>query len=363
MRPYFFALCLFFSCAALHGVSCTNSSGTITQTTDTARTTTALPPPAWFLGASGDTADVAGTTTPQAGLVLMGGSTDVDEAMRWMLERAGGGDVVIIRATGSTGYNDYLFALGAKVNSVETLRINSRAFANDPAVERRLRNAEMVFIAGGDQADYVNFWRGTRVQEALNYLANVKKIPIGGTSAGCAILGRTYFSALQGTIRSEPALTNPYDALVTLSRNDFLSMPFMENTISDTHYNNPVRVGRHLAFMARMVQDSSISPAQMRGIGVEERTAVAIAADGKATVFGSSEAYFLQGSSAQATPEICRPGMPLTWDRNNQAVRGYVILGSRQGNGSFNLATWANASATGGTWHDYWVVNGINSER
>jgi cyanophycinase len=314
------------------------------------------------LGAAGDTADVAGTNV-QAGLVLMGGSTDVDEAMRWMLERAGGGDVVIIRASGSTGYNNYLFALGAKVNSVETLRINSRDIANSPEVEQRLRNAEMVFIAGGDQADYVKFWRGTRVQETLNYLARVKKIPIGGTSAGCAILGGVYFSALQGTIRSEPALTNPYDPLVTLHRNDFLALPFLENTITDTHYNNPVRVGRHLAFMARMVQDSSISPAQMRGIGVEERTAVAVTADGKATVFGASEAYFLQGASAQATPEVCRAGMPLTWDRNKQAVRGYVILGSRQGSGSFNLATWADASVSGGTWRNYWVVNGVNDER
>ena len=362
MKSRFLAPCICLWFALFPLLSCGNSGGTSTQTTDTTRTTTAPPLPAWFLGAAGDTADVAGTN-PQAGIVLMGGSTDVDDAMRWMLERAGGGDVVIIRATGSTGYNEYLFTLGAKVNSVETLRINSRAIANDPAVERRLRNAEMVFIAGGDQADYVNFWRGTRVQEALNYLANVKKIPIGGTSAGCAILGHTYFSALQGTIRSEPALANPYDPLVTLHRNDFLTMPFLDNTITDTHYNNPVRVGRHLTFMARMVQDSSISPAQMRGIGVEERTAVAIAADGKAIVFGASEAYFLQGASALATPEVCRAGMPLTWDRNRQAVRGYVILGSRTGNGSFNLATWADASASGGTWRTYWVTSGVVNER
>jgi cyanophycinase len=362
MKTHFYTFLMFSCCLLLHLASCGTSGSTSTQTTDTTRTTTTLPLPAWFLGASGDTADVAGINT-QAGIVLMGGSTDVDEAMRWMLERAAGGDVVILRATGSTGYNDYLFGLGAKVNSVETLRINSRTIANDPAVERRLRNAEMVFIAGGDQADYVNYWRGTRVHEALNYLANVKKIPIGGTSAGCAILGRTYFSALQGTIRSEPALANPYDPLVTLHRNDFLTMPFLENTITDTHYNNPVRIGRHLAFMARMIQDSSISPSQMRGIGVEERTAVAIAADGKAIVFGISQAYFLQGASSLATPEVCRLGMPLTWERNKQAVRGYVVVGSRQGNGSFNLATWGDSSAVGGTWQNYWVVNGVANER
>lgn len=364
IKPRFHAFSTILTAAiiALSCSACGNTTGTTSGTmTDTTRTNPSTPPPAWLLGSVGDTADAPQGTT-QFGLVLMGGSTDVDEAMRWMLERAGGGDVVIIRATGSTGYNDYLFTLGAKVNSVETIRINSRATADDPSVERRLRNAEMVFIAGGDQADYVNYWRGTKVQAALNYLATVKKIPIGGTSAGCAILGRTYFGALQGTIRSEPALQNPYDALVTLSRNDFLDMPFLENTITDTHYDNPVRVGRHLVFMARMIQDSGVAPLQMRGIGVEERTAVAVDAAGQAVVFGRGQAHFLQGASAQATPEICRTGQPLTWNRNKQAVRAYVIAGGTRGNGTFNLATWADAAVSGGTWRKYWAVNGIQNE-
>lgn len=346
-------------------VSCERGAGTPTpQPTDTTRSVASIQPPDWVLGVSGDTSDVqARGSGTQFGLVLMGGSTDVDEAMRWMLERAGGGDVLVLRATGSTGYNDYLFRLGASVNSVETLLINSRAIANNPDVERRVRNAEMVFISGGDQADYVNFWRGTRLHEALNWLATVKKIPIGGTSAGCAILGSTYFTALQGTIRSEAAVQNPYDPLIIMGRNDFLAMPFLENTITDTHYNNPIRTGRHLVFMARMIQDSGVAPQQMRGIGVEERTAVAVNAEGRATVFGSGRAFFLRGSSASATPEVCRAGQPLTWERDKQAVRGYVVSASRSGTGAFNLATWADSGATGGTWLRYWVVNGVQEER
>lgn len=317
-------------------------------------TTTQTPTQNVWLGLVGDTSDVQGTT--QAGTVLMGGSTDVDEAMRWMLTRAGGGDVVIIRASGSTGYNDYLFALGAKVNSVETLLINSRDLANNPEIARRVRNAEMVFIAGGDQANYVNFWRNTRLHEALNYLATVKKVPIGGTSAGCAILGRLYFSALQGTIRSEEALANPYDARITLGRNDFLTMPFLANTITDTHYDNPDRVGRHLTFLARIVKDTTLG-APMQGIGVEERTAVAINADGKATVFGSGRAFFLWQNDAQTKPEECVAGKPLTWDGKHQAVRSYIITGSAQGNGTFDLTNWS-ATQTGGRAGYYAIFSG-----
>ena len=108
------------------------------------------------IGISGDSSDVV--TKAQFGVVLAGGSTDVDEAMKWMMDRTGGGDFLIIRASGSTGYNDYLKELG-NVNSVETLLIDSREKAMSPLVGKRIREAEGLFIAGGDQWNYVRFWR------------------------------------------------------------------------------------------------------------------------------------------------------------------------------------------------------------
>ena len=81
------------------------------------------------IGITGDTADVHVPT--RNGFVLSGGSTDVKEALLWMIERAKGGDVVIVRASGATGYNDFIYGLGG-VNSVETLLINSRELAQTP---------------------------------------------------------------------------------------------------------------------------------------------------------------------------------------------------------------------------------------
>lgn len=43
----------------------------------------------------------------QPSFVLAGGGTDNDDAMRWMLTRAKGGDVLVLRASGSNGYNNY----------------------------------------------------------------------------------------------------------------------------------------------------------------------------------------------------------------------------------------------------------------
>lgn len=294
---------------------------------------------------TGDPADV--TTTTTGGLVLMGGSTDVDEAIRWMIQKSGGGDFVIIRASGADGYNPYIYSELGGVNSVETLILDTRTKAQDATVAQKIRNAEAVFIAGGNQANYVNYWKDTPVEDALNYLVNTKKVPVGGTSAGCAILGQQYYSALSGSVTSTQVLANPYHRDVTIGNNDFINAPFLANTITDTHYNNPDRKGRHFGFLARMTKDWSL---QAKGIGVEERTAVLIDQNGTARVVGELKAYFLQRHNS-STPEQCVSRKALTWNRSGQAVRVYEIQGSATvagANASLDLTNWT--TGTGGTW-------------
>lgn len=99
------------------------------------------------IGIVGNPLDVIRITT--GGTVLVGGGTDVDEIFQWMMKKAGGGDFVVIRATGTDAYDSYIYGLGV-IDSVETLLINSTELANDDQVEETLRGAEAVFIAGGD---------------------------------------------------------------------------------------------------------------------------------------------------------------------------------------------------------------------
>ena len=309
------------------------------------------------IGIVGNPLDVVRITT--GGTVLMGGGTDVDEIFQWMIQKAGGGDFVVIRATGTDAYNSYIYGLGV-VDSVETLLINSKSLANNAEVVATLRLAEAVFIAGGDQANYVNFWKGTQVEEALNWLRNVKEIPIGGTSAGCAILGRTYFSALSGTVTSDEALQDPYNKYMTFGRNDFLDQPYLSDVITDTHFNDPDRRGRLVTFLARMNQDYEVLA---RGIGLDESTAVCIESNGTGRVFGSGTAFFLNQNGRSTTPETCVKGTPLDWYRSRQAVAVYKINGDKKGSGTFDLTTWNGGS--GGVSQYYYVDHGrlgISSE-
>jgi cyanophycinase-like exopeptidase len=323
---------------------------------------------------TGDTADVVRPHTP--GIVLAGGGTDNNDAMSWLIRQASGGDVVVLRASGSDGYNRYLFAdLGVTVNSVETLLVTSLAGANDPYVERRIREAEAIFIAGGDQYLYYSLWRNTRLHEALQWAISQKRITVGGTSAGMMVLSGAYYTPSGSGITSDQALQNPYHpAMDILGNGDFLSVSLLRNVITDTHYDQRGRAGRHVTMMARLEQDRSIN---VRGIACNERTAVCIpllgADSGIAKVYGSRAedfAYFMQSHCdvPQSLPEVCKAGEPLTWNKSGQAVKVYAVQGTTLGTNSFDLRTWNIPGSTsigthGGTWQHWAVVNGQLQQR
>ncbi|MCB0637011.1 MAG: cyanophycinase, partial [Lewinella sp.] len=86
-------------------------------------------------------------TQPQGGVCMMGGATEHDNAMRWFLQRADGGDVLVLRASGADGYNSYLYSeLGETVNSVETIVFNNASAATEPYVQQAIQQAEAIWL-------------------------------------------------------------------------------------------------------------------------------------------------------------------------------------------------------------------------
>jgi cyanophycinase len=279
--------------------------------------------------AVGNQNDVTKTTV--AGTVLMGGGTDVDAAFQWMINKSGGGDFVVIRATGTNAYNPYIYALGT-VDSVETLIIKSRTAAADPFVVNKIRNAEALWIAGGDQSDYINFWKGTPVADAINYVANTKHAPVGGTSAGLAVLGQFLYTGALGSVTSSQALANPFHRYVTLDR-DFVQIANLGGVITDSHFVTRDRLGRLVTFIGRIIKDGWASSAH--GIGIDEATAILVEPNGASTRVGSGAAYFF---TSNGVPQVCVSGTPLTYT----GLAVYKVNGAA----TFNLATWSGAGGT-----------------
>jgi cyanophycinase-like exopeptidase len=294
------------------------------------------------------TGNAADVVRPTSGLlVLQGGGDDVDENYVQMGARGGGGDFVVLRATGDDGYQAYIHGL-CHCDSVETLVVDNRAAAFDPYVVETVRNAEALFIAGGDQADYVRFWKGTPLEDAINFVV-AKPAPIAGTSAGMAILGEFSYSAMTPeSLTSATALADPYAADLTLER-DFLVVPRLAGIITDQHLQERDRIGRTVALMARLLQDGWTTEA--RAIAADRETAVHIdPVTGKAEVFATADhptpyAYFM---SASRKPERCEPGQPLTF--------GNVDVYRLAPGGSFDLATW---KGEGGLAYQLSVESGV----
>lgn len=276
----------------------------------------------------GNPGDVRRPTRPA--LILAGGGVDVDATMRFFGERAEAGDLVVLRTSGGGGYNQYLLDLTG-ADSVETFVIASRRRAEDPYVLARVSQAEGVFVAGGDQADYVNFWGGTPLARAIDNVV-ARGAPLGGASAGLAILGEWVFAALAGTVTSAQALADPFDERVTLVHS-LLHVPSLRGVITDSHFATRDRMGRLISFLARIAVETG--DGAVRGIGIDEATALLVDEHGTGTVAGRGAAYFLHASAA---PQRCVPGEPLTFHN--------VVVQKTVAGQVFDVRSWDGAGLT-----------------
>ncbi len=244
---------------------------------------------------------------PQMGLMLMGGGGWAKDAFRWLVEKGGGGHFVILRASGADELQKELYHDIGGVASAETLVFSNRKAASDPRVLEIVRRADGIFLAGGDQSNYVRYWKGTPLNKALDAHVRAGK-PIGGSSAGLAILGGYSYGAMDGgSLTSKSALADPMGPEVTLVQN-FLHFPYLANVITDSHFGARQRLGRLLVFIARLAKkERNIS---ITGIGIDENTALCIDAQGVGRVFTGSHGNAWLARPMRAADRIVA-GQPL----------------------------------------------------
>lgn len=257
------------------------------------------------------------------GVLLMGGGTEVDSAfVNDAYPVANGGDVVVLRATGTNGYQAYLYSdipalipaaqhPALQPDSVETLIVDSVAKANSAYVAETVTYANLVWIAGGDQSAYLNFWKGTALETALRQ-AYARGAVIGGTSAGMAVNGEWIYDPDGVTAAtSATAVANPYNSAMLFST-DFLDLPLSYDLVAETHFANRDRMGRVLAFMARLRQDGA--PA-ITGVALDEGTSFYIPPS-RVGVFrrqGTSGAGYILREGANTQRVRVSPGQTLIY--------------------------------------------------
>jgi cyanophycinase len=276
----------------------------------------------------------------KAGYLLAGGGSTPDDAYRWFTRHAGGGDALTIRDSGDDAMNKVFIGAGI-VASASTLLFRSRQDSADSVVVDIIRKASAIFVADGNQWNYVRIWKGTPIAATINELIH-KGLPVGGAGQGLAVLGEFCFAGEHGGVESKQAVANPFDPAVGIADN-FIRIPLLKGVITDSYFVTRERMGRMLVFLARLVRDGKARPAS--GIGVDEGDAVLLEADGSATLSGPGFAYFLRVTEA---PQVCEPGKPLTF----RGISVYRIGSS----GRFDVKRWRGE---GGTAYTVSVEDGV----
>ena len=229
------------------------------------------------------------TKTPgqvSGGLLLLGGGDRNVGSMKWFFAKAGNGHIVVLSASygkeiGEEFYNDI-----SGIQSTEIFVMHARSQSTNATILDRLRKADGIFIAGGDQSRYVRYWRGTPIAEILNAHVAAGK-PLAGTSAGLAMLGEKLYGAMDdGSLTSSEALSDPMGPANTIE-GDFLQIALLKGIITDTHFKERDRLGRLLAFLAKaqVGRDPSLPP--MMGLGIDESAALAVEPDGTGRIYAT----------------------------------------------------------------------------
>ncbi|QDP01498.1 cyanophycinase [Thalassotalea sp. PS06] len=281
----------------------------------------------WLTGNAGDAC--GSLTQGQGATLLMGGGSDVDAAFsnRVLPHISADMDVVIIRTSGSDGYNDYLNGL-LNADSVNTLLVDSRTLANSDYVNWVIKSAEFVFIAGGDQADYLNQWQGTELQNSLQHVYDKGGV-VGGTSAGMALLGGTVYDpdGILGAI-SDEVVTDFCHETINFSGGVF-NNSLLANVVTDTHFAERDRMARSIVFLGHQSANAKV-------ISADENTSLFVNSDGASQVDGSGAVYvFRETASTQRTQLSC--GSPVIYE-NVERIK--LTSGD-----TINLSNWQHNGA------------------
>ena len=257
------------------------------------------------------------------GLLLdgAGASSSPDSTLTWLHARLlgdtaqRGGNIVILRAS-YTNIDDRHFYDAGKFASVQTVLIPPcAATAEVNKAATIVDGADAVYFAGGDQANYVR-WKGTELISAVKRVYARGGV-VGGGSAGLAIQGAVVYDsvaadAMNLETATADAAKDPLEQRISFTTG-FFAWPALHDTITDTHLVARDRLGRTIAFLARIFHDGLLPNAdQIYALGIDEGSAVVVDPDGTATLLNGRDghgAYLVRTD----TPPRLVSGQPLRY--------------------------------------------------
>lgn len=181
------------------------------------------------------------------------------------------------------------------IERVTDLELQSRREVEEGRTLDALREADIVYFTGGDQARLADVLRGTEALSIVKQRYHEGAV-IGGTSAGAAAM-------------SEVMITRgkPDEGLTKGNTEVDEGLALLHDVVIDTHFIQRGRFGRLLEIVAHQPQ--------LLGLGISEDTAIVLRGGRHLQVAGSDNLIIIDGSQVKRTStREAKEGDPLSID-------------------------------------------------
>lgn len=215
--------------------------------------------------------------------------------------------VAILSAHDETDFLPRYFRwLGAQEAS--NIKVASRTDANDSTLLLPVKNADVIFIKGGDQSLFYDLWNESLLESLIRAVVTERQGAIGGTSAGAVSLAQYCFAGGQELLPAEVLSDAQTPSLEDTGGGSGIHANFLTvvpNVLIDAHETSRGRLGRLAGLLGKAVQDSGSR--ELLAIGLDERTGIALIGT-QAEVIGQGAVELLQQTpSSQLRREKGRP--------------------------------------------------------
>jgi cyanophycinase len=226
-------------------------------------------------------------------LVIVGGGEKPGLALEQFVTLSRNGAILVITSASGvpeeSGPDMVQQLLAAGARQVQWRHIDGPDLANTDSIVQQIKSVTGVFFTGGIQARLMDRIGGTRAEAAIHALYFEKGGVIGGTSAGAAVMSKVMIT---GEELMNKDSTNTFVSIQSRNIETKRGFSFLDQVIIDQHF---VARKRHNRLISIVLENP-----KLRGVGIDEDTAILVAPDGKCLVYGSGSVIVYDARKARS---------------------------------------------------------------
>ncbi len=200
--------------------------------------------------------------------------------------------VVLPMSSSEPDTSAYYSARQFKEQGVEDIHVFNIQDASVVTQQRldSVRNANLIYITGGDQRQFMDIVRDTEVEEAIRTAFKQGSV-VAGTSAGAAMMSE---KMITGDEKKHPEYTGDFRTIEADNMIIKSGLGLLENVVIDQHFIERMRMNRLLTVV--------LEHPGITGVGIDESTAVMVSGN-HARVVGERQVIVVRNTMEEVSKE------------------------------------------------------------